>query len=178
MAPFVCACEARELPPAPLPASLCCSSRIFRRDQRITFVKEPCFPGLLADFEQLGRNVVDAMAALRGRHAPEEIRNAAISTPNSHQLCSSGRLRRLSPHFALLRVDAARPRLGRALRTAPVSRQTVNPKAVCHEPRFPSRPATLPRPPFCPLPRSALFFPAAAQVKKKTSRKRREREKQ
>ena len=51
------------------------------------------------------------------------------------------------------------------------------PNAVCHEPRFPSRPATLPRPPFCPLPRSALFFPAAALVKKKTSRKRREREK-
>ena len=42
------------------------------------------------------------------------------------------------------------------------------PEAVCHEPRFPSRPATLPRPPFCPLPRSGLFFPAAALVKKKT----------
>ena len=52
------------------------------------------------------------------------------------------------------------------------------PKAVCHEPRFPSRPATLPPASVLPLPRSALFFPAAALVKKKTSRKRREREKQ
>jgi len=46
------------------------------------------------------------------------------------------------------------------------------PKAVCHEPRFHSRPATLLRPPFCPFHRSALFLPAAAQVKKETSRKR------
>jgi hypothetical protein len=71
---------------------------------------------------------------------------------------------------------------GRRLAAAPTdfsactgSAPNHKPKAVCHEPRFPSRPATLPRPPFCPLPRSALFFPAAALVKKKTSRKRRER---
>src|ERR1700732_279012 len=63
------------------------------------------------------------------------------------------------------------PRLGRVLRTAPVSRQT-NPNRVWHSPRFHSRPATLLRPPFCPFHRSALFLPAAAQVKKETSRKR------
>ena len=74
-------------------------------------------------------------------------------------------------HYALLRVDAAWPRLGRAFRTAPVSRQT-NPNRVWHSPRFHSRPATLLRPPFCPFHRSALFLPAAAQVKKETSRKR------
>src|ERR1700722_1936498 len=74
-------------------------------------------------------------------------------------------------HFVLFRVDAARPRLGRAFRTAPVSRQT-NPHPVWHSPRFHSRPATLLRPPFCPFPRSALFLPAAAQVKEETSRKR------
>src|SRR5271169_408052 len=66
---------------------------------------------------------------------------------------------------------AARPRLGRAFRTAPVSRQT-NPNRVWHSSRFHSRPATLLRPPFCPFHRSALFLPAAAQVKKETSRKR------
>src|SRR5260370_37513362 len=66
---------------------------------------------------------------------------------------------------------AACPRLGRAFRTAPVSRQT-NPNLVWHSPRFHSRPATLLRPPFCPYHRSALFLPAAAQVKKETSRKR------
>ena len=70
------------------------------------------------------------------------------------------------PHCALFRVDAAWPRLGRAFRTAPVSRQT-NPNPVWHSPRFHSRPATLLRPPFCPFHRSALFLPAAAQVKKK-----------
>src|SRR6266446_9754172 len=74
-------------------------------------------------------------------------------------------------HCALLRVDAAWPRLGRAFRTAPVSRQT-NPNPVWPSPRFHSRPASLLRPPFCPFHRSALFLPAAAQVKKETSRKR------
>ena len=69
-------------------------------------------------------------------------------------------------HSVLFRVDAASPRLGRAFRTAPVSRQT-NPNPVWHSPRFHSRPATLLRPPFCPFHRSALFLPAAAQVKKK-----------
>ena len=72
-------------------------------------------------------------------------------------------------HFALFRVDAARPRLGRAFRTAPVSRQT-NPNPVWHSPRFHSRPATLLRSPFCPFRRSVLFLPAAAQVKEETSR--------
>lgn len=41
-------------------------------------------------------------------------------------------------------------------------------KAVCHSARFHSRPTTLLRAPFCPLPRPALLFTAAAQVKKKT----------
>src|SRR5208337_4716337 len=77
----------------------------------------------------------------------------------------------ISFHCALFRVSAAWPRLGRAFRTAPVSRQT-NPNPVWHSPRFHSRPATLLRPPFCPFHRSALFLPAAAQVKKETSRKR------
>jgi len=77
----------------------------------------------------------------------------------------------ISSHFRLFRVDAAWPRLGRAFRTAPVSRQT-DPNLVWHSPRFHSRPATLLRPPFCPFHRSVLFLPAAAQVKKETSRKR------
>ena len=68
----------------------------------------------------------------------------------------------LFSHFALLRVDAAWPRLGRAFRTAPISRQT-DPNPVWHSPRFHSRPATLLRPPFCPFHRSVLFLPAAAQ---------------
>jgi hypothetical protein len=42
----------------------------------------------------------------------------------------------------IVRVDAAQPRLGRSLRTAPVSRQT-KPNPVCHSPRFHSHPATL-----------------------------------
>src|ERR1700691_4021142 len=53
--------------------------------------------------------------------------------------------RKASPsffHCALSRVGAAWPRLGRAFRTAPVSRQT-KPNRVWHSPRFPSRPATL-----------------------------------
>src|ERR1700758_5421548 len=74
-------------------------------------------------------------------------------------------------HCVLFRADAAQPRLGRAFRTAPVSGQT-NPKPVWHSPRFHSRPATLPRPPFCPFHRSALFLPAAALVKEETSRRR------
>jgi hypothetical protein len=94
-----------------------------------------------------------------------------LPIPNNRPSFSSGRLRRLFPHFALLRVDAAWPRLGRAFRTAPVSRQT-NPNRVWHSPRFHSRPATLLRPPLCPFHRSALFPPAAALVKKETSRKR------
>ena len=68
-------------------------------------------------------------------------------------------------------VDSAWPRLGRAFRTAPVSRQTKT-NAVWHSPRFHSRPATLLRPPFCPFHRSALFLSAAAQVKEETSRNR------
>ena len=54
---------------------------------------------------------------------------------------------------------------------APVSRQTnLNP--VWHSPRSHSGPATLLRTPFCPFYRSALFLPAAAQVKEETSRER------
>src|ERR1017187_8087662 len=72
------------------------------------------------------------------------------STHRSLDSIANGRLRRLFPHFALVRVNAAWPRLGRAFRTAPVSRQTkTNP--VWHSPRFHSRPTTLLRPPFCPL---------------------------
>src|SRR5467141_1054277 len=74
-------------------------------------------------------------------------------------------------HFVLFRVAAAQPRLGRAFRTAPVSRQT-KPNPVWHSPRFHSRPATLLRTLFCPFHRSALFLPAAALVKEETSRKR------
>jgi hypothetical protein len=51
------------------------------------------------------------------------------------------------------------------------SRQTT-PNTVWHSPRSHSRPATLLRPPFCPFHRSALFLPAAAQVKEETSRRR------
>src|SRR5208282_409749 len=91
-----------------------------------------------------------------------------VRLPNGQ--ITSVRLRQLLP-LRLFRVDAAWPRLGRAFRTAPVSRQT-KPKPVWHSPRFHSRPATLLRSPFCPFHRSALFLPAAAQVKKETSRKR------
>ena len=74
-------------------------------------------------------------------------------------------------HCVLFRVDAAQPRLPRAFRMAPFSRQTnLNP--VWHSPRSHSRPATLPRTPFCPFYRPALFLPAAAQVKEETSRER------
>src|SRR5271157_3884636 len=52
-----------------------------------------------------------------------------------------GALRELFFHSALVQVDAAQPRLGRVLRTAPVSRQT-KPNPVCHSPRFHSHPAT------------------------------------
>src|SRR5450755_666306 len=68
-------------------------------------------------------------------------------------------------------MDAAWPRLGRALRTAPVSCQT-NPNRVWHSPRFHSRPATLFRPPFCPFHQYRLVFSRCALVKKKTSRYR------
>jgi len=62
-------------------------------------------------------------------------------------------------HSARFWVDAARPRLGRAFRTAPVSRQT-NTNRVWHSPRFHSRPATLPRPPFKSAAEAAvLIFP-------------------
>ena len=74
-------------------------------------------------------------------------------------------------HCVLFRVDAAWPRLGRAFRTAPLSRQT-KPDCVWHSPRFHSRPTTLPRPPFSSFARVGLFFLAAAQVKEKTSRHR------
>jgi hypothetical protein len=87
----------------------------------------------------------------------------ATSHADASRWCSS--------HSSPFRVGAARPRLGRAFRTAPVSRQT-EPNPVWHSPRFHSRPATLLRPPFCPFARVALFFLAAAQVKEKTSRHR------
>src|SRR5580698_8970280 len=79
-----------------------------------------------------------------------------LPIPNNHTPSfSRGRLRCLFPHLVLFRVDAAWPRLGRAFRTAPVSRQT-NPNPVWHSPRFHSRPATLLRPPFCPFRRFRL----------------------
>ena len=58
----------------------------------------------------------------------------------------------------LLRVDAAWPRLGRAFRTAPVSRQT-HPNPVWHSPRFHSRPATLLRLRSVPFTDPPCFFP-------------------
>jgi hypothetical protein len=80
-------------------------------------------------------------------------------------------LRHLAP-LQPFRVDAARPRLGRAFRTAPASRQTINQqrfgthRAFTHAlpPSFGLRsvPFTVP----------GLFLPAAAQVKEETSRKR------
>jgi hypothetical protein len=63
------------------------------------------------------------------------------------------------------------PRLGRAFRTAPVSRQT-NPNRVWHSPRSHSRPATLLRPSFCPFHQCRLVFSRCALVKKNTSRYR------
>ncbi len=67
-----------------------------------------------------------------------------------HVAISNGGLRHLLFTPPLFRVGAAWPRLGRAFRTAPVSRQT-KPNSVWHSPRFHSRPATLLRPPFCSL---------------------------
>src|ERR1017187_10245801 len=83
---------------------------------------------------------------------------------------ANGRLRHL---FPLRPLPGGRrlARLGRAFRTAPLSRQT-NPTRFWHSPRFHSRPANLLRPPFCPFARVGLFFLAAALVKEKTSRHR------
>src|SRR5208337_3928446 len=97
----------------------------------------------------------------------------AFPTHSLHtiQFDSAMEATRVFPPTAPFRVDAAQSRLGRAFWTAPLSRQT-DPNRVWHSPRFHSRPATLLRPPFCPFHRSVLFLPAAAQVKKETSRKR------
>src|ERR1039458_10820521 len=86
-------------------------------------------------------------------------------------------LRHPFPHFVLFQVDAASPRLGRAFRTAPVSRQT-KPNRVWHSPRFHSRPATLLRPPFCPFHQYRLFFFPLAPVEEKKKRYPQKREKQ
>ncbi len=84
---------------------------------------------------------------------------------------------RLLPHFRLLRVDAARPRfrqsLGLIRRFAPNIKnkrlaRTAPPLAPCHPPPAPVLP-------FAPF---RLVLSAVAQVKNKTSRKRRENEKQ
>jgi hypothetical protein len=82
------------------------------------------------------------------------------------------------PHFGFLQVDAAWPRLGRAFRTAPVSRQTIIQTRFVTNRAFPHALPPSPglRSALCPVP--GLFFLAAALVMKKTSRKRREREKQ
>src|SRR5271169_5792915 len=48
----------------------------------------------------------------------------AVSQDPTSPAILNGRLRCLFPHIGLFRVDAARPRLERALRTAPASRQT------------------------------------------------------
>jgi len=69
------------------------------------------------------------------------------------------------------RADAASSRLGRAIRTAPVARQTKA-NRVWHEPRFLSRPATLPRAPFSLSPFPPRFVPLPLLVKDKPSRKR------
>src|SRR5579863_2774709 len=91
------------------------------------------------------------------------------------------RLSRLTPpkeaapsflHCVLFRVDAAWPRLGRAFRTAPVSRQTIKQerfgthRAFTHAlpPSFGLRSV--------PFAVPVLFLPAAAQVKEETSQKR------
>lgn len=76
-----------------------------------------------------------------------------------------------SSHYGSSGWAAAWPRLGRALRIAPLSRQTET-KRVWHSPRFPSRPAILLRPPFCSFYQDRLVFSRFAPVKKKTSRSR------
>jgi hypothetical protein len=81
------------------------------------------------------------------------------------------------PPLRFFRADAAWPRLGRPLRTAPVSRQT-NPNrtlaltALSLAPCHPS-----PRLRSLLFPGVALFFLAAALVKEKTSRHRQKRKK-
>src|ERR1035438_8705677 len=77
---------------------------------------------------------------------------------------ANGRLRHL---FPLRPLPGGRrlARLGRAVRAAPLLRQTKT-NRLLHSPR-----PTL-RPPFCPFARVGLFFLAAAQVKEKTSRHR------
>src|SRR5664279_3795680 len=67
---------------------------------------------------------------------------SAILDGSRYSKHPKGALRDHFPHSALVRVDAAKSRLGRVLRTAPVSRQT-KPKPVCHSPRFHSHPATV-----------------------------------
>ena len=61
MAPFVCACEARELPLAPLPGPLRSGSCVLRGDEGVARITEARFLlGFFADLKQLGRNVLDA----------------------------------------------------------------------------------------------------------------------
>lgn len=84
---------------------------------------------------------------------------------------SNGSLRRLFPLRPLpggRRLAAARTGASDCAGFAPNHKT----KAVCHEPRFHSRPATLFRPPFCPFHQYRLVFSRCALVKKKTSRYR------
>ena len=101
-------------------------------------------------------SAVDPRHVTRTKMRHTEI--SSLSTPSFVDPLYHRSKRKASPsfsHCALFRVDAAWPRLGRAFRTAPVSRQT-NPNPVWHSPRFHSRPATLLRSPFCPFRRSRL----------------------
>jgi len=64
-------------------------------------------------------------------------------------------------------LDAAWLGLGRAFRTAPVSRQTVNQKPGLSLTALSLTPCHPPPAPFCPFASVVLFFLAAAQVKEK-----------
>jgi hypothetical protein len=114
--------------------------------------------------------------------ADEDLPATPVPSPKYHPpdlliLAKPSRWLRTFLHFIPFRVDAAWPRLGRAFRTAPVSRQT-NPDPVWHSPRFHSRPATLPRPPFCPFHRSRLVSSRCRSSEGRNKPKTAEREKQ
>jgi hypothetical protein len=69
------------LPPAPLAAAFCGISGIPGGDARVALVMTPrVLLAFFTGFKQPRRNILDAVAALRRHHAPDEIRMATTWT--------------------------------------------------------------------------------------------------
>src|SRR5271169_5967260 len=109
-----------------------------------TLEKQLYLPALLIHLRYLSRLSTSFQLGLQppislqrvGQHFSRPFANASfLNAPNRSPSGAFFPLR-------IVRVDAAQPRLGRVLRTAPVSRQT-KPNPVCHSPRFHSHPVTL-----------------------------------